>query len=100
MKTYAIAFAAALTGLAALPAQAQEVRVPVGYADLDLASEAGAATLAGRIETRVAIACARDTATRDLRAVTQCRSQLLANAVEQLNGMGEESAAAKLAMKG
>jgi UrcA family protein len=97
MNKFAILIAAAgMIGLAALPAQAQEVRVPVDYADLDLGSEQGAAALASRIEARVTAVCARTTDSRDLRAVPQCRAELLANAVEQLHGMGAPLAAANL----
>jgi UrcA family protein len=99
MKKFAILIAAAaagMTGLAAVPAQAQDVRVPVGYADLDLGSEQGAAALASRIESRVTAVCARTSESRDLRAVPQCRAELLANAVEQLHEMGAARAAANL----
>lgn len=101
MNKFAILIAAAgMTGLAALPAQAQEIRVPVGYADLDLNSDQGAATLASRIESRVNAVCARTVDSRDLRAVPQCRAELLANAVAQLSGMGAALAAANLDPRG
>lgn len=97
--TIALFAAAGMTGLAAMPAQAQEVRVPIAYADLDTGSEAGAATLASRIESRVNVVCARSVESRDLKAVPQCRAELLSNAVAQLNERGEDLVAGKLALK-
>ena len=92
--------AAGLSALAAAPAQAEDIRVPVGYADLDIGSDAGAAALASRIEADVAQACARSGDMRRLKTTSTCKQQLVANAVEQLNARGEALVAGKLAAQG
>lgn len=84
MKTLITAIA--LTSLAA-PALAQEVRFTVEYRDLDLATEAGQATLERRIDTAARKACgveARSTGTR-LRTsnARQCVQELRAKARQQ-----------------
>jgi len=102
MKTTLLAVVAAslATTLAVAPAQAQDVRVQVSHADLDINSAAGAAALATRIETGVAQACARSSDIRDLTAVTLCKEAMISDAVAQLNAKGATAAAAKLSANG
>jgi UrcA family protein len=99
--TAMIAAAACMTGLAAVPAQAQsetdEIRVQVDYADLDIGSDAGAAVLANRIESKVARACARSDDGRNLKLVSVCQDQLITAAVEQLESKGAANVAGHLA---
>lgn len=103
MKTFTTMIAAAtcMTGLAAVPAQAQtetdEIRVQVDYADLDIGSDAGAAVLANRIESNVARACARSGESRQLKLLSACNDQLIAAAVEQLESKGAANVAGHLA---
>jgi UrcA family protein len=78
--------AASVSLLAVAPAAAEEVMVPVSYGDLDIASPAGAATLAARVEAT----CERPD-TRDLKGMSaweQCKDSALASAAEQLAGKG------------
>jgi UrcA family protein len=101
MKTFTtmIAAAACVAGLAAAPAAAQtsEIRVQVGYADLDIGSDAGAAVLASRIESNVARACARSEDGRQLKLRSACQDQLITAAVEQLESKGAANVAGHLA---
>ena len=92
MNTFAIKAlaAASLSLLAIAPAAAQEVRVAVPYGDLDIASPAGAAELATRLQTGIEVACARPD-TRELKAMaawTTCKDTAMAGAVEQLARQG------------
>ena len=98
MKTIAIA-AAALTAsmLAITPAQAEDLRVQVDYADLDITSTEGAAALASRIEAGVSKACARSSDFRSLKAAAQCEDALLSEAADQLASREATLAAANLA---
>lgn len=101
MNKIAIA-AALLIGLAATPALAQEVRIEVSYADLDIATPEGAGRLADRIAGSVKSACAVSDA-RGVKAAAiagACQSELLAGAVEQLNTQGAALAAESVAAKG
>jgi UrcA family protein len=102
MKTFTTMIAAAcVAGFAAAPAQAQtetaDIRVHVGYADLDIGSDAGAAALANRIESKVARACARSDDGRNLKLVSVCQDQLITAAVEQLESKGAANVAGHLA---
>lgn len=88
MTRFALSAALAATAsiLAAVPAAAEEVRVQVPYADLDIASPAGAEVLAQRIKS----ACERPDI-RNLQAMTawqQCKDSALTSAMEQLNSQG------------
>lgn len=103
MKTFALAAAASLAAFAAAPATAaEEVRVEVAYADLDIATPAGADKLAERIAERVESACA----VRDIRplkvaaAAEACQAEMLARAVAELNGKGAALAAGSLSARG
>lgn len=95
MKTTLIALtAAALASTAAIaPAQAAAPSVAVTYADLDVHSAAGAAALATRIEASVDQVCARTVDIRDLQGTASCKSELLSDAVAQLNSQGVKLAA-------
>lgn len=97
MKTIALA-AAALTAsmLTVAPAQAEDLRVQVDYADLDINSSEGAAALASRIETGVTKACARSSDFRSLKAAVHCENALLSEAVDQLTSRDASLAAANL----
>lgn len=100
MKTFTATIAAAtcVAGLAAAPAAAQtddDIRVHVGYADLDIGSDAGAAALASRIESNVARACRSEE--RQLKLLSACQDQLITAAVEQLESKGAAKAAGHLA---
>jgi UrcA family protein len=102
MKTFTtmIAAAACIAGFAAAPAAAQtddNIRVHVGYADLDIGSDAGAAALASRIESSVARACARSDEGRQLKLLSACQDQLITAAVEQLESKGAANVAGHLA---
>lgn len=94
------AFAAALATVAAVPATAQDLRVEVGYSDLDIASTTGAEALAGRIEARIGSACGRTTNLRELKTVATCKQDMIADAVIQLNDRGATEAAQVLSTKG
>jgi len=95
-----IATAACLTGFAAVPAQAEDLRVQVGYADLDIGSDAGAAALAARIEAKAGQACARSGEMRSVKLTASCKQQFVAGAAEQLNAQGQALVAGKLAARG
>jgi UrcA family protein len=104
MNKLALAAAAsvALTGITAAPAAAQDVRVQVSYADLDIATPQGASTLAGRIAASVKDACAAP-AVRDLKSAVlaeTCRAEMLTSAVAQLNAKGAGHVAQDLAVRG
>lgn len=101
MKKLSLIVAAAAASIAVFaPAHAQELHVRVDYADLDISSAEGAATLAGRIEAGVAKACVRSADLRALKAVSHCQDTLLADAVEQLNGRDAGLVAANLSGQG
>jgi UrcA family protein len=102
MKTFVLtAIAASLaSAVAVAPAQAKDLQVQVNYADLNIASASGAATLADRIETSVNRACARSSDIRDMQAVVLCKDALISNAVSQLDSKGATQAAQALAAKG
>jgi len=80
--------ALAVLSLAA-PATAKEIddrSVTVTFADLDLASDAGLATLQGRVQAAVKEVCARPSI-RDLAAVAtwrKCRADALDQAARQI----------------
>jgi UrcA family protein len=97
-----ISFAAAALAatVAVAPAHAQDLRVEVGYSDLDIQSATGAEALAGRIEAGVGAACARGSDIRDLKAVATCKGALISEAVAQLNTKGATQAAQLLSTKG
>jgi UrcA family protein len=88
MKTLALALAAAsLSLLAAAPAAAQESRVIVTYADLDLASPAGSEALFSRLVGGVRAVCERPDSIRDLKAVAaweDCKDRAMSSALDQL----------------
>jgi UrcA family protein len=78
--------AASASFLAVAPAAAEEFTAQVTYGDLDLASPAGAKTLAQRVDA----ACARPDI-RDLTAVSAwqaCKASARDSAMEQLNSKG------------
>jgi UrcA family protein len=102
MKTLvSTAIAAALaTAFTVAPAQAQDFRVQVKSADLDITSAAGAATLAGRIEAGVTQACVRTQDIRDLKGVASCKEALLSDAAAQLNAKGATLVAGHLSARG
>ncbi len=82
--------AASLSLIAVAPAAAEEVHVTVSYADLDIASPAGAEQLAARLQNGIETACARPE-TRDLKAMaawSECKETAKAEAVEQLARQG------------
>jgi UrcA family protein len=88
-KSILTVFAAlSVTGLTAAPAIAAEAAtVTVPYADLNLASPAGAAALDQRIDTAVAAVCEKP-ALRDLKAMVaweECKAAAKAGALEQLS---------------
>jgi UrcA family protein len=97
---FTIAAAALAASFAVAPAHAQDLRVSVGYSDLDIASAAGAETLADRIEARIGGACGRSTNLRDLKAVAVCKQTMISDAVVQLNGRGATQTAQYLSDKG
>lgn len=91
----AAAFAAAFT---ATPALAEDVSVAVPYADLDIATPAGADRLAQRIVVSVDNACEAGPV-RNVKVaamVHACRSAMLANAATQLASKGADLAANSL----
>lgn len=78
---------AAASGVIAAPASAEEVSVAVPYADLDLATPAGEAALARRIETAVKTVCEKPDV-RDLKVAAAweaCKAEARAEAFEQLS---------------
>jgi UrcA family protein len=88
MTKFAInaALAASLSMLAVAPAAAEDFTAQVAYGDLDLATPAGAKTLAQRVDA----ACARPDI-RDLKSVSawqQCKDTARYSAMEQLNTKG------------
>ena len=95
-----IAAAAGIAGLAAVPAHAEDLRVQVSYADLDIGSDAGAAAFAARLEAGAQQACARSGEMRSVKSTAVCKDQFLAEVVKQLNAKGETLVAGKLAAKG
>ena len=88
LKSIPVLAALALLGAAAAPATAaDEVRVTVAYADLNLATPAGAAALETRIDTAVAAVCEKP-ALRDLKSMVaweQCKAAARAGAHDQLS---------------
>lgn len=102
MKKIAIATAAILAGLAATPALAEEVRVEVDYADLNIGTDEGASRLASRIAASVKTACAANEI-RDLKGAARasaCQNEMLTEAVAQLNDRGAKLAAQNLIGRG
>jgi UrcA family protein len=96
---FTFAAAAMAASFVAAPAQAQDLRVEVGYSDLDIHSAAGAEKLADRIDTRIGSACGRSANLRDLKAVTMCKDAMVSEAVVQLNDRGATQAAQVLSNK-
>jgi UrcA family protein len=91
--------AASLSLLAVAPAAAQEVRVTVHHGDLDIATPAGAAILAERLEVGAKAACGRIDP-RDMKAgaaLSSCREAAMQNAVEQATAKGAAIDGATLA---
>ena len=89
-------FAAVLLSGAAHAAEAETLSVTVPYGDLDLTTEAGKATLDGRIEASVKEVCPRPDYYRDLKAIDEwakCRKGAEASAAEQIGAadMGTET---------
>jgi UrcA family protein len=88
MKKIALSvLAAVLLSGAAQAAEVETVSVVVSYADLDLTTEAGQATLDARIAAAVKKVCAKPLAIRDLKAMTEwtdCRQGATAAAFEQV----------------
>jgi UrcA family protein len=92
MKKFAMAaaLAAAASLLPAAPAAAEDFTVRISYADLDLATAAGAEQLGKRIEANAEAACGRPSV-RDIKrtvAFEKCKDQVVAGAVEQLGAKG------------
>jgi len=92
MNRIAIIAAAALSAsfMAAVPAAAEDLSVPVYFGDLDTTSHAGATTLAERVKKSVNLACERPDP-RNLRAGVawqECRDAAIAQATEQLAQQG------------
>ena len=88
MTKLAIIAAASLSLFAAAPAAAHDVTV--FYGDLDLATAAGAQTLANRVEAGAETACARPD-NRDLKSMaefTACKDAAIAAALQQLAEKG------------
>ena len=82
----AVIAALAATGLAA-PATAEEQSVVVSYADLNVASPAGAQALDRRIAAAVEKVCIKPEL-RDLKGMTaweECKAAALTDAMEQLS---------------
>lgn len=82
--------AASLSLVAVAPAAAQDVHVTVHHGDLDIASPAGAATLAERLEIGAKAACGRADP-RDLKAgaaLGECREAALQGAMKQAAAKG------------
>lgn len=96
--TFAAAALAATVAVA--PAHAEDLRVQVGYSDLDISSVDGAEALAGRIEAGAGAVCARNGDIRNLKAVSLCKATLINEAVVQLNDKGATQAAQVLSNKG
>jgi UrcA family protein len=88
MKTFAlIAVAAASLFASAATAQPERADVAVSYADLNLASSAGRAVLARRIETAANAACGVDAGQRDLalsRTAARCHAMAVSSAMERI----------------
>jgi len=92
MNRIAIIAAAALSAsfVAAAPAAAEDLSVPVYFGDLDTGSQAGVKTLAERVKQSVNLACERPD-TRNLQAGAawqECRDAASAQAAEQLARQG------------
>lgn len=90
MKTFAIAAAASLLSLAAVPAAAEDFSVNVAYGDLDLSTAAGTQKLAQRLDASAKEVCGRPDV-RDVKAnavFAECRDTVVANAREQLDAAG------------
>lgn len=101
MKFTALAAAAAvsISALAVTPAMAEQVRVPVSYADIDVTTPGGSAILAARVKVAVATACERPVS-RNLKAAAEwqhCREAALDSVAEQLDEQLGEQGAATLA---
>ncbi|MXO59102.1 UrcA family protein [Altererythrobacter salegens] len=73
---------------AAIPAQAQDLRVPIEFDTRDVATPEGARQLAKRIDLDVSRACGRLSEVRDLQSADRCRTGLLADAAAQLEAKG------------
>lgn len=89
MRKSVLAIAAALCGLSAAPAAAETVSVEIFYADLDLSSPAGIATLKQRIEAAADRVCDRPSM-RDLKAMAawqECTAAARADAASQLSAL-------------
>ena len=88
MRKSIVTVLAALTVVSATPAfAADEVKVTVPYADLDLATPAGTATLDDRIDAAVNQVCARPDI-RNLKAMTaweECKASAKLDALDQLS---------------
>lgn len=83
-----IAFATAVLAASPIAAFAAPVTAQVRLSDLDLASEAGHATLMGRVHQAAAAVCGGDEAHRSLgdqHSYLTCRSETIANAMPELN---------------
>ena len=92
---FASAVAVALSSIAAAPAVAQETQVVVTYADLDIATTAGAQALGQRLEAGVETVCDRPDI-RDLKsmlAYEQCKDAAMTSVNEQLARQGARIAA-------
>ena len=91
----ASAVAVALTSIAAAPAVAQDARVAISYADLDLSTTTGAQVLGDRLEAGVKAVCDRPDM-RDLKSMVaweQCKEAAMTSANEQLAQQGARIAA-------
>ena len=91
----ASAVAVALSSIAAAPVAAQETRVAISYADLDLSTAAGAQALGERLEAGVKAVCARPDI-RNLKSMVaweQCKEAAMTSANEQLARQGARTAA-------
>ncbi len=89
LKNRSIAASAALIAsvlsmtVAVAPLRAEPVKVAVAYGDLDIHSDAGAATLNARIGRAARLACGQDDAGNRIQAAT-CRQQAVRAAHAQL----------------
>lgn len=101
MKTAILTVLAAslASAVAVAPAQAKDLQNEVSYADLNIHSAAGAATLADRIQTSVDRTCARSNDIRDVQGVAACKRALISDVVSQLDSRGAKQAAQTLAAK-
>ena len=91
----ASAVAVALSSIAAAPVAAQDARIAISYADLDLNTTTGAQALGERLEAGVKAVCDRPDI-RDLRSMAaweQCKDAAMTSANEQLARQGARTAA-------